>query len=122
MDNLNIFTENNELDDLKNEFLASQELSATSASVANVADRFQSMKIGTKINLDKLPGIDVNVDISKLLDSFARLGVSVGWGPEILGGHITSYLLETALLIWKNMKTNRNVYKDKSRTVGTVQN
>ena len=114
MGNLNIFADSDELDDLRDEFLKT----AAPAAVGGVNSLpVPSMKIGSKINVDKLSGMDPEVDISEWFDSFETLGGSVGWNGAILGTQLPSYLSETALLIWKNMKTKRDEYAHIKKTI-----
>ena len=116
MDTLLIFADIHELEDLKCIFLGA---SSTSSYSSNISDGLKGMKIGSKISLDRLSGIDADVDVSEWFVLFDRLGNSVGWTNEILGAQLPSYLSDTALLIWKNMKEKKNDYESIKKEILT---
>ena len=108
------FANCDELEDIKFD-LISANVGDGQTNAPAVNTLFQNMKISAKINIDRLAGDEE--DISEWFDTVERLATAEGWNKTTLGTRIPSYLTDTALLIWKNMKINRTNYDEIKRVI-----
>lgn len=116
VENLDIFVERHDFQDLKDDLVLGTTLGVThtgqagsSQTVQHLTSQTQSLRIGSKITIDKLTGSEE--DIEDWFDTFERLANADAWTDAICGQRLPSYLDETALLVWKNMGNNKTNYK-----------
>jgi hypothetical protein len=70
-----------------------------------------STNSGKRLLLEKLSGSE-GEDIEEWFEDYERLAGAEGWSNDLLGLKLPSYLKDTALLTWKNMKeTERCSYE-----------
>lgn len=121
MPNLDLFAENNELDDMREEILNPQAnlntgiLNQTVQGGAGITTQVQNMRISSHIIIDKLTGGEDDID--DWFSTYERLASAEGWTANILGTRISSYLSDVALLVWKNMLTNKANYDAVKKTI-----
>ena len=119
--NIDLFAENNELDDLREEILHPDAnlnngvLNQTVQAVGGVTTQVQNLRISSHIVIDKLTGQEE--DIEDWFSNYERLTSAEAWTSNILGTRISSYLTDVALLVWKNMPTNKSNYDAVKKTI-----
>jgi hypothetical protein len=117
-DNLDIFVERHSFQDLRDELLLgtnplNNTLNTTSnasgsQAVNNITTQTQTLRIGSRITIDKLSGKEEDLD--EWFELFERLAAADGWTDSICGQRLPSYLEDTALMVWKNMTRDHTNY------------
>jgi hypothetical protein len=129
-DNLDIFVERHSFQDLRDELLLgtnplNNTLNTTSnasgsQAANNITTQTQTLRIGSRITIDKLSGKEEDLD--EWFELFERLAAADGWTDSICGQRLPSYLEDTALMVWKNMtKDHTNYSKIKEIIVKELQ-
>ena len=109
MDEQDLFAHHDNLSDIKDVLTNATPAAMTTATttVSGVSSQMSTLRISSKINIDKLSGSEE--EIEDWFDDFERLAEN--WSDVLMGSRLPSYLSESALLVYKNMKLDKTCYK-----------